>query len=96
MIKRHMPDVKVVGVDRGGVGTKHRKCFFHGNQSIKYLCCSYCCDLQFWYITDFFSNIEALRSAHTMRLVAGTSRIVCANLYVVIKFGRILKSRLLH
>ena len=28
MIERHMPDVKVVGVDRGGVGTKHRKCFF--------------------------------------------------------------------
>ena len=21
---------------RGGVGTKHRKCFFHGNQIIKY------------------------------------------------------------
>ena len=36
MIERHMPDVKVVGVDRGGVGTKHRKCFFHGNQIIKY------------------------------------------------------------
>ena len=36
MIERHMPDVKVVGVDRGGVGTKHRKCFFHGrDQSIK-------------------------------------------------------------
>ena len=34
--RRHMPDVKVVGVDRGGVGTKHRKCFFHGNQIIKY------------------------------------------------------------
>ena len=28
MIERNMPDVKVVGVDRGGVGTKHRKCFF--------------------------------------------------------------------
>ena len=36
MIERHMPDVKVVGVDRGGVGTKYRKCFFHGNQIIKY------------------------------------------------------------
>ena len=36
MIERHMPDVKVVGVDRGGVGTKHGKCFFHGNQIIKY------------------------------------------------------------
>ena len=31
-----MPDVKVVRVDRGGVGTKYRKCFFHGrDQSIK-------------------------------------------------------------
>ena len=28
MIERHMPDVKVVGVDRGGVGTKHRNFFF--------------------------------------------------------------------
>ena len=28
MAKRHMPDVKVVGVDRGGAGTKHTKCFF--------------------------------------------------------------------
>ena len=38
MIERHMPDVKVVGVDRGGVGTKHRKCFFHGrDQSITLL-----------------------------------------------------------
>ena len=36
MIERHMPDVKVVVVDRGGLGTKHRKCFFHGNQIIKY------------------------------------------------------------
>ena len=36
MIERHMPDVKVVGVDRGGVGTKDRKCFFHGNQITKY------------------------------------------------------------
>ena len=36
MIERHMPHVKVVGVDRGGVGTQHRKCFFHGNQIIKY------------------------------------------------------------
>ena len=36
MIERHMLDVKVVGVDRGGEGTKHRKCFFHGrDQSIK-------------------------------------------------------------
>ena len=30
MIERHMPDVKVVGVDREGVSGKHRKCFFHG------------------------------------------------------------------
>ena len=37
MIERHMPVVKVVGVDRGGVGTKHRKCFFHGNQIINTL-----------------------------------------------------------
>ena len=38
MTIRHMPDVKVVGVDRGGVGAKHRKCFFHGrDQSIKTL-----------------------------------------------------------
>ena len=29
-----MPDVKLVGVDRGGVGTKHRKCFFHGRDHI--------------------------------------------------------------
>ena len=36
MIERHMSDVKVVGVDRGGVGRKHRKCFFQGNQIIKY------------------------------------------------------------
>ena len=36
MIERHMPDVKVVGVDRGGVGTKDRKCFSHGNQITKY------------------------------------------------------------
>ena len=36
MIERHMPDVKVVGVNRGGVGTKRRKCSFHGNQIIKY------------------------------------------------------------
>ena len=44
MIERHIPDVKVVGVDRegvdrggvdrGGVGTKHRKCFFHGRDQI--------------------------------------------------------------
>ena len=59
MIERHMPDVKVVGVDRGGVGTKHRKCFFHGNQIIN--CCSYCCDLQFWYITDFFFEYRSIR-----------------------------------
>ena len=26
--------VKVVGVDRGGAGTKHRKCFFHGRDQI--------------------------------------------------------------
>ena len=31
MIGRHMPDVKVAGVD-----TKNRKCFFHGNQITKY------------------------------------------------------------
>ena len=69
-----MIDVKVVGVDRGGVGTKQRKCFFHGNQIIKYFVV-HSCDLQFWYITDyFFSDIEALRSTHTMRLVSGTSR----------------------
>ena len=37
MIERHMAVVKVVGVDRGGVGTKHRKCFFHGNQIINTL-----------------------------------------------------------
>ena len=30
MTERHMPDVKVVRVDRGGVGRKYRKCFFHG------------------------------------------------------------------
>ena len=36
MIERHMPDVNVVGVDRGGVGTKHRKWFFHGNPIIEY------------------------------------------------------------
>ena len=36
MIERHMPDVKVVEVERGGLGTKHRKCFFHGNRIIKY------------------------------------------------------------
>ena len=36
MIERHMPDVKVVGVDRGGVGTKHSKCFFRGNEIIKH------------------------------------------------------------
>ena len=36
MIERHMPDVKVVGVDRGGVGTKHRKTFFMVDQIIKY------------------------------------------------------------
>ena len=42
MIERHMPDVKVVGVDRGGVGTKHRKCFFHGtDQSIKNITLNY-------------------------------------------------------
>ena len=36
MIESHMPDVKVVGVDSGGVDIKHRKCFFHGrDQSIK-------------------------------------------------------------
>ena len=36
MIERHMPDVKVVGVDRGGLGTKHRKYLFHDrDQSIK-------------------------------------------------------------
>ena len=34
MIERHMPDVNVVRVDRGGVGTKHRKCFFHGRDQI--------------------------------------------------------------
>ena len=51
-----MIDVKVVGVDRGGVGTKHRKCFFHGNQIIKYFVV-HSCDLQFWYITDFFFRI---------------------------------------
>ena len=31
-----------------------------------------------------------------MQLFAGANRIVCANLHVVIKFGRILKSCLLH
>ena len=42
MIERQMPDVKVVGVDRGGVGTKHRKCFFHGrDQSIKNITLNY-------------------------------------------------------
>ena len=42
MIERHMPDVKVVGVDRGGVGTKHGKCIFHGrDQSIKDITLNY-------------------------------------------------------
>ena len=65
-----MPDVKVVRVDRGGVGKKYRKCFFHGrDQSIKNITLNYtvllkvnillfrsynCCDLQFWYITVSF------------------------------------------
>ena len=34
MIERHMPDVNVVRVDRGGVGAKHRKCFIHGRDQI--------------------------------------------------------------
>ena len=34
MIERHMPDVNVVQLDRGGVGTKHRKCFFQGRDQI--------------------------------------------------------------
>ena len=42
MTERHMPDVKVVRVDRGGVGTKYRKCFFHGrDQSIKNITLNY-------------------------------------------------------
>ena len=42
MTERHTPDVKVVGVDRGGVGTKHRKCFFHGrDQRIKNISLNY-------------------------------------------------------
>ena len=37
-----MPDVKVVRVDRGEVGTKYRKCFFHGrDQSIKNITLNY-------------------------------------------------------
>ena len=37
-----VPDVKVVRVDRGGVGTKYRKCFFHGrDQSIKNITLNY-------------------------------------------------------
>ena len=37
MIERHMPDVKVIGVD-----TKHRKCFFHArDQSIKNITLNY-------------------------------------------------------
>ena len=34
MIEGHMPDVKVVGMDRGEVGTNYRKCFFHGRDQI--------------------------------------------------------------
>ena len=42
MIERPMPDVKVVGVDRGGVSTKHRKYLFHGgDQSIKNITLNY-------------------------------------------------------
>ena len=84
MIERHMPDVKVIGVDRGGVDTKHRKYLFHGrDQSIKNITLNYtvilkgnyskrsynCCDLQFWYITASFFRI--------------------LKYCVVIKFGRI-------
>ena len=84
MIEKHMPDVTVVGVDTGGVSTKHRKYLFHGrDQSIKNITLKYtvilmgnyskrsynCCDLQFWYITASFFRI--------------------LKHYVVIKFGRI-------
>ena len=42
MIERHKPDVRVVGVDRGGLGTKHRKYVFHGrDQSIKNISLNY-------------------------------------------------------
>ena len=34
MIKRHMPDVNMVRVDRGGVDGEQRKFFFHGRDQI--------------------------------------------------------------
>ena len=42
MTEGHIPDVKVVRVDRGGVGTKYRKCFFRGrDQGIKNITLNY-------------------------------------------------------
>ena len=72
MIERHLPDVKVVGVDGGGVGIKHRTCFFHGNQITKYFVVHIVVIYNSGTQLIFFSDIEALRLAHTIRLFAGT------------------------